>query len=120
MGYYKNIPISSDEVSKYSNVSLSSEGLHAKVYILDDGTIDENSYSRSYLEKIKEKEEKKIKEVIDKELKKARKSEKTISNDGCLMKIVKAPFRFLWWLIKKTFVILSLGLLSGVLNSDKK
>ena len=62
----------------------------------------------------------KRREVIDKELKKARKSEKTISNDGCLMKIVKAPFRFLWWLIKKTFVILSLGLLSGVLNSDKK
>lgn len=51
---------------------------------------------------------------------KARKSEKTKTNDGCLMKIVKAPFRFLWWLIKKAFVILSLGLLSGVLNSDKK
>lgn len=40
------------------------------------------------------------------------------SKDGCLIKLIKAPFRLLFWLIKKILIILSFGILSGLLNSD--
>ena len=36
--------------------------------------------------------------------------------DGCLVKILKSPFKLLWWVIKKILGILTLGLLSSWLN----
>ena len=54
-----------------------------------------------------------------------REEPKKESNDkeGCLTKIIKAPFRFLWWLIKFIFKIalsiLTLGLVNSWFNGDK-
>ena len=38
--------------------------------------------------------------------------------EGFLAKIIKAPFRLLWWLFKKALILLSFGLLAGILNSE--
>ena len=83
----------------------------ALVYYNDDGSIDESmTYRRENKEKEKEKKKEKKKEK--------NKREKN-NKEGCLAKIIKAPFRLLWWLVKQCLVIVSLGMLNEWLN-DKK
>ena len=95
--------------------------IEALVYYNDDGTINEEyTYSDQWKRKNKlcqySEENNKKKEEDNKE--KAKEGKTSKKKEGCLTKLWKAPFRLLWWLIKKALVILSLGLLSGFLNSD--
>ena len=116
MGHWEEFKIDSSEAWKYETILDSGADMKARVYIDDKGNISDQSYSVRYREKddINDKPEKKDKNKSSKE----KKSKEGKEKDGCLKKLLKAPFRLLWWLIKKVLVILSLGILSGVLNSD--
>ncbi|MBR6456863.1 MAG: hypothetical protein IKS72_08090, partial [Prevotella sp.] len=83
----------------------------ARMYINDNGEIE--GYTEEYLKKLeldKKSEKKEKKSKVNKSGKK---------KDGCLSKCLKAPFKLLWWIIKNVLIIVSLGMLSDYLNSEK-
>lgn len=94
----------------YSYVSGGSNGFEAKIFTDGNGNILESTYSKEYRKRLKKegKKEGKPKRV-----------EKENDGDGCLMKIIKAPFKLIWWIIKNVLIIVSLGMLSSWLNSDE-
>jgi ribosomal protein RSM22 (predicted rRNA methylase) len=108
MGHYEDIKIDRSEGWKYSHThGTNGDDYHARVYVDDKGNITEDSFSKAYKDKINEGKKS--------NKKKERKSSQT-EKESCLMKVLKAPFRLLWWLTKKVLVILSLGMLDSWLN----
>ena len=116
MGHYEDIKIDRSEGWKYSNThGTSGDDYHARVYVDDKGEISKDSYSQEYNDKNgnNDKPDKKgnDKKGNDKSGNSGEKKE------GCLTKIIKAPFRFLWWLIKfilkNALVILTFGIANG-------
>jgi hypothetical protein len=119
MGHYEDIKIDRSEGWKYSNThGTSGDDYHARVYVDDDGNISHDSYSRKY---IREKNKEELGKNSDKEGKGEKGNDKSGNSgekkEGCLTKIIKAPFRFLWWLIKfilkNALVILTFGIANG-------
>lgn len=111
----KWVNISKDEYlhGGYRYTSRSGAGVDteymAKVMYNNDGSIDENStFSQSKLKKQDKVKEKKVKTNSGED------------KDGCLSKILKAPFKLLWWLLKKILIVVSLGMLGSWLNGDSK
>lgn len=112
MGHWKNVKIDRSEGWKYqTTLGTNGDDYSARVYIDDNGEISKESYSLKYREEngMNDKPEKKGKNKSSKEGK---------EKEGCLTKLWKAPFRMIWWLIKKLLIIISLGMLSGWLNSS--
>lgn len=120
MGHYEEISIDRSEGWKYqTTLDNSTDGYRAKVYVDDNGEISKDSYSREYNEK-NGKNGKTGKEGKDKKGRDNRKDDD--EKDGCLEKILLAPFRLLWWLIKFIFknllVILTFGIANGWFDKD--
>lgn len=98
MSKKKVIEIPVADMGKYKKTKMEGDKVYATVY-LKKGKLDEKeSLSKEYYMTLhpNEKEEK----------------------EGFLAKIIKAPFRLLWWLFKKALILLSFGLLAGILNSE--
>ena len=104
-----------ESAGKYSSTLDPDSGdtVQAYVYYNSDGTIDEKKTYTDYYYKQLHKDD----EVEDDE-DKNKKEKPSKEKEGCLTKLWKAPFRLLWWLVKKALIILSLGILSGLLNGD--
>ena len=119
MGHYEEINIDRSEGWKYqTTLENSSDGYRAKVYVDDDGKISQESYSRQYIREKNKEELGKNNEKEGKDKKgKGKISKSGDKKEGCLAKIIKAPFRFLWWLIKlilkNALVILTFGIANG-------
>ncbi len=124
MGHYEEINIDRSEGWKYqTTLDNSTDGYRAKVYVDDNGEISKDSYSREYNNKNGKAD--KGKEAKGKGNKnKGSKGSVGKEKEGCLTKIIKAPFRFLWWLIKLIFknalVILTFGIANGWFDKDDK
>ena len=136
MSEFKNIRIERNESWKYSNVLMQDDKTWAKVLVQDDGEIAPHSYTEAYHKKYgtkyyhekygnNDKPETKSNDKKGKD--KSSKGNVAKKNESWLMKILLAPLRFLWWLIKMLFkllwlvvkillMIVSLGMLGSVLN----
>ena len=104
-----------ESAGKYSSTLDPGSGdtVQAYVYYNSDGTIDEKkTYTDYYYKQLHKDDDDESKDKKDKKAKSSKEKE------GCLTKLWKAPFRLLWWLVKKALIILSLGILSGLLNGD--
>lgn len=120
MGHFEDLKIDRSESWKYSSThGTNGDDFYAKVYVDDNGNISKDSYSREYNEKNGNndkpgKTDKKGNAKIGKGDKK---------KEGCMAKIIKAPFRLLWWIIKfilkNLLVILTLGIASSWLDNKK-
>ena len=112
MAHFEEIKIDRHDGWKYSNTAgTNGDDYYAKVLVNDDGSIAEESYSKAYREKIgKGKETGSIKQS----------STKVKSGDGCLMKLIKAPFKCLWWLIVNVLKVVGIGFFLEWLTKDKK
>lgn len=114
MSKFENILIDRADGWKYSNTfGTNGSDFHARVLVNDDGTIAEESFSKQY----REQQQKGKKENRKKEKKQQNNGQ---NNESFLAKILKAPFRILWWLIKKFFKALPYILTFGILHSDDK
>lgn len=114
MGHYEDIKIDRSESWKYQSThGTNGEDFHAKVYVDDKGEISKDSYSQEYNEKNgnSDKPDKKGKD------KKGKSGKGSGKKESFLMKVIKAPFRLLWWLIKfilkNALVILTFGIANG-------
>ncbi len=131
----KDVKVSHDEYSsgkyKYSSYR-GQEEYFVKIWYNDDGSINEEyTYIEPYLAKkrkqeedqnVEDKTDKKTKKKKEKKNKKNKKSESNSDEDGCLTKILKAPFKGIWWLIKKILLfilsIVTLGLINKYLKDE--
>ena len=102
--------------------------MHHLIYLIQDKLIDYNFYylfKKNYgLTPTEYREQLKKERGQDKPKKEKKKAPKDNSDkEGCLTKIIKAPFRILWWLIKfilkNALVILTFGLANGWFDDDK-
>lgn len=125
MGHYENIKIDRSENWKYqTTLGTSFDNNYARVYVDDNGNISKDSYSREYNKKLEDEDSKGNDEKPDKNGKGDKGNEgKDEKKEGCLAKILKAPFRLLWWLtkfiLKNALVILTFGILNGWFDKDK-
>lgn len=113
MGHYEDITIDRSEGWKYQHThGTNGEDFHAKVYVDDNGNISKDSYSRVYNEKNAKPEKKEKKSKSGKKMSKSGKKK-----EAWWVKLLKAPFRFLWWLIKfilkNALVLLTFGIADG-------
>ena len=115
MSTFENKLIPRSEAWKYSNTfGTNGDDFYAKLTMNDDGTIAKESYSKAY-----RKQQQKYKLQSSKE--ETRNNKKKEKNgEGCLAKILKAPFRLLWWLLKKLLGLLPVIITLGIINSDEK
>lgn len=110
MAHYEDIKIPRSEGWKFSNtVGTSGDDFYARVLINDKGEIDESSYSESYQRRMNPPQ------VTEKVIH----IKETTKKEGCIKKIIKAPFRLLWWIIKQVLIIVSVGMLADWLNDNK-
>ena len=124
MGHHKNIRIDRREGWKYQSTHDNGDDYYADVYVDDNGNISKDSYSREYNKKLEDEDSKGNDEKPDKNGKGDKGNEgKDEKKEGCLAKILKAPFRLLWWLtkfiLKNALVILTFGILNGWFDKDK-
>ena len=125
MGHYENIKIDRSENWKYqTTLGTSFDDNYARVYVDDNGNISKDSYSREYNKKLEDEDSKGNDEKPDKNGKGDKgNEEKDEKKEGCLAKILKAPFRLLWWLtkfiLKNALVILTFGIVNGWFDKDK-
>ena len=125
MGHYENIKIDRSENWKYqTTLGTSFDDNYARVYVDDNGNISKDSYSREYNKKLEDEDSKGNDEKPDKNGKGDKGNEgKDEKKEGCLAKILKAPFRLLWWLtkfiLKNALVILTFGIVNGWFDKDK-
>ena len=125
MGHYENIKIDRRENWKYqTTLGTSFDDNYARVYVDDNGNISKDSYSREYNKKLEDEDSKGNDEKPDKNGKGDKGNEgKDEKKEGCLAKILKAPFRLLWWLtkfiLKNALVILTFGIVNGWFDKDK-
>lgn len=110
MAHFEDIKIDRHDGWKYSYThGTNGDDYYARVRVDDNGNITEDSYSKVYKEKNnKDKSENKKSNLKDS------------NKEGCLKKMIKAPFKCLWWILKKILGILTLGLISSWLNGDGK
>ena len=123
MGHYENLKIDRSEGWKYkTKLGPNGDDYHARVWIDDKGEIDKNSFSREYQERngLDEKST-----IVKKE--KKEKNSKSVGGkkkEAWWVKLLKAPFRFLWWLIKlilkNGLSILTFGIANGWFEEKKK
>ena len=127
MGHFEDIKIDRSEGWKYKSTGgTNGDDYHARVYMDDKGEISKDSYSREYNDKNgnNDKPGKKGKDKKGKD-KSSKGSEN--KNESWLKKILLAPFRFLWWIIKMLLKLLwgvvklilgivTLGMLDSILN----
>jgi hypothetical protein len=131
MGHFEDIKIDRSEGWKYSSThGTNGDDYHARVYVDDKGEISKDSYSREYNDKNgnNEKPEKPDKKGNDKKGNdKNGKGKVEKEKESWLKKILLAPFRLLWWIIKKLLKLLcgvvklilgivTLGMLDSILN----
>ncbi len=113
MGHFEEFFIDRSEGWKYQTTLENADGVRAKVWVDDDGNISKDSYSREYNKK-NSSSDKPRKEKKNRDGKSSKGSEK---KESFLKKVIKAPFRFLWWLIKfllkNSLNILTFGILRG-------
>jgi len=113
----KYLEIDRSEASKYRSTSgTNGNTVKAKITYNNDGSINKKeTYSSQYLKKLEEEEDEPEEEE--------RYEKKSSDSDGCLMKIIKAPFRLLFWLVKKILKVLltvfTLGLFNKLINEDE-
>lgn len=134
MGHFENIKIDRREGWKYQNTLGNGDDFYARVYVDDNGNISKDNYSREYNKKLEDEDSKGNDEKPDKNGKGDKDNDKNGKGDkgnegkdetkeGCLAKILKAPFRLLWWLtkfiLKNALVILTFGILNGWFDKDK-
>ena len=120
MGHYEDIQIDRSEGWKYQSThGTNGDDYYARVYVDDKGKISKDSYSREYNKKLEDEDSKGNDEKPDKNGKGNKgNEEKDEKNEGCLTKILKAPFRLLWWLLKKALVILTFGIVNSWFDKD--
>ena len=124
MGHYENIKIDRRENWKYqTTLGTSFDNNYARVYVDDKGKISKDSYSREYNKKLEDEDSKGNDEKPDKNGKGNKgNEEKDKKKEGCLAKILKAPFRLLWWLtkfiLKNALVILTFGIVNSWFDKD--
>lgn len=108
--------ISSGEQWKYSVVGHGSgEDFHARVTYNDDGSINEKeTYSTKYYKELHKQDGSKNK----KKKEKSKKSNSKKESDSCLVKILKAPFRLLWWIIKFVLKICGIWFIISIFTGD--
>lgn len=117
----EEILISHEEylLGKYQSTVTRGSDRYAIVQ-LKDGEIDPSSYTDRYQ---KEHGLGKYAKKDSSQKRKNGRSEKK-KNSNCLMKIILAPFKVIWWLFKfilKTILtILTFGLISKLYNEDDK
>ena len=124
MGHHENIRIDRSEGWKYQSTHGNGDDYYADVYVDDNGKISKDTYSREYNKKLEDEDSKGNDEKPDKNGKGDKGNEgKDEKKEGCLAKILKAPFRLLWWLtkfiLKNALVILTFGILNGWFDKDK-
>ena len=124
MGHFENIKIDRREGWKYQDTLDNGDDFYARVYVDDKGNISKDNYSREYIKKLEDEDSKGNDEKPDKNGKGNKgNEEKDEKKEGCLAKILKAPFRLLWWLtkfiLKNALVILTFGILNGWFDKDK-
>ena len=124
MGHFENIKIDRREGWKYQDTLGNGDDFYARVYVDDKGKISKDSYSHEYNKKLEDEDSKGNDEKPDKNGKGDKGNEgKDEKKEGCLAKILKAPFRLLWWLtkfiLKNALVILTFGILNGWFDKDK-
>lgn len=125
MGHYEDIKIERSEGWKYQSThGTNGDDYHARVYVDEKGKISKDSYSREYNKKLEDEDSKGNDEKPDKNGKGDKGNEgKDEKKEGCLAKILKAPFRLLWWLtkfiLKNALVILTFGIANGWFDKDK-
>lgn len=125
MGHYEDIQIDRREDWQYQSThGTNGDDYYADVYVDDNGNISKDTYSREYNKKLEDEDSKGNDEKPDKNGKGDKGNEgKDEKKEGCLAKILKAPFRLLWWLtkfiLKNALVILTFGILNGWFDKDK-
>lgn len=125
MGHYEDIQIDRREDWQYQSThGTNGDDFYARVYVDDKGKISKDSYSREYNKKLEDEDSKGNDEKPDKNGKGDKGNEgKDEKKEGCLAKILKAPFRLLWWLtkfiLKNALVILTFGIVNGWFDKDK-
>ena len=134
MGHFENIKIDRREGWKYQDTLDNGDDFYARVYVDDKGNISKDNYSREYIKKLEDEDSKGNDEKPDKNGKGDKDNDKNGKGDkgnegkdekkeGGLAKILKAPFRLLWWLtkfiLKNALVILTFGILNGWFDKDK-
>ena len=124
MGHFEEFFIDRSEGWKYQTTLENTNGVRARVWVDDDGNISKDSYSREYNKKLEDEDSKGNDEKPDKNGKGDKGNEgKDEKKEGCLAKILKAPFRLLWWLtkfiLKNALVILTFGIANGWFDKDK-
>ena len=116
MSSVKDVPISEDEFRHNNHYKNSSEGggkFYAKMYFNDDGSLNEKlTYSKSYYKKLHPDKPEKNKE-------KKEKTTEVKKKEGCLKKILLAPFRLIWWLLKMILKLIGLSFLLSLLGQDE-
>ena len=116
MSSVKDVPISEDEFRHNNHYKNSSEGggkFYAKMYFNDDGSLNEKlTYSKSYYKKLHPDKPEKTKE-------KKEKTTEVKKKEGCLKKILLAPFRLIWWLLKMILKLIGLSFLLSLLGQDE-
>ena len=131
MGHFEDIEIDRREGWKYKSTGgTNDDDYHARVYVDDDGNISKDSYSREYNDKNSgnDKPQKADKKGNAKKENEKGKDGKT--KESWVKKILMAPLRFLWWLIKQLLKVLwglvkmilgivTLGMLDSVLNQKE-
>ena len=133
MGHFENIKIDRREGWKYQNTLGNGDDFYARVYVDDNGNISKDNYSREYNKKLEDEDSKGNDEKPDKNGKGDKDNDKNGKGDkgnegkdetkeGCLAKILKAPFRLLWWLtkfiLKNALVILTFGIVNSWFDKD--
>ena len=134
MGHYEEIQIDRSEGWKYQSThGTNGDDYYARVYVDDKGKISKDSYSREYNKKLEDEDSKGNDEKPDKNGKGDKDNDKNGKGDkgnegkdetkeGCLAKILKAPFRLLWWLtkfiLKNALVILTFGIVNSWFDKD--
>ena len=100
MSKKKEIEITFADMGKYKKTKTKGDKVYATVY-LKNGKLDEKkSLSIDYYKTLHPNEK--------------------YEKEGCLAKIIKAPFRLLWWILKKALILFSFGLLANWLNSEEQ
>ena len=136
MGQYKKFQIDRKDGWKFKTTSgTNGEDFSAQVYVDDNGEISRESYSDKYLKELDAKDDTSNPKDNDQngndngkngkgKDQNGKDNDKDDKKDGCLTKIIKAPFRLIWWLIKfllkNALVILTFGIANGWFDDKEK
>lgn len=123
MSSVKDVPISEEEFRHNNHYKNSSEGggkFYAKMYYNDDGSLNEElTYSKSYYKELHPENSGKNKEEKVTKGKKKKEKTKDGKKEGCLKKILLAPFRLIWWLLKMILKLIGLSFILSLMGQDE-